>query len=195
MCLLLSHWEWLLWLVCKLVNDGRYDSLRSRFYESPTFLALAPTLASGAIPSRRNVISRHDVHLVPSMSTRPSRSAMASSPLRWMSQDCNRCLSCTSAPSRSARNRNGGGTVFHVPIICERRELRLEMFESHGRQVGYATSSKGQEALFNWLRENPHRLNLARIGFILDGRPITQRCPYGDRSKAGAVGRMDRQPV
>jgi hypothetical protein len=52
-------------------------------------------------------------------------------------------------------------------------ELRMEMFDSHGRQVGYATSSKGQEPLFNWLRENPHRLNLARIGFLLDGKALS----------------------
>src|SRR5579859_33218 len=51
-------------------------------------------------------------------------------------------------------------------------DLRLEEFDTYGRQVGYATSSKGQEKLFNWLRENPHRLNLARIGLLIDGRPI-----------------------
>src|ERR1019366_5065543 len=51
-------------------------------------------------------------------------------------------------------------------------ELRLESFDTYGRPVGYATTSKGQEPLFNWLRENPHRLNLARIGLLWDGRPI-----------------------
>jgi protein-glucosylgalactosylhydroxylysine glucosidase len=50
--------------------------------------------------------------------------------------------------------------------------LRLENFDTYGRAVGYATDSKGQEPLFNWLRENPHRLNLARIGLFLDGRVI-----------------------
>src|SRR5579872_428641 len=51
-------------------------------------------------------------------------------------------------------------------------DLRLEEFDTYGRRVGYATSSKGQEKLFNWLRENPHRLNLARIGLLIDRRPI-----------------------
>ncbi len=46
------------------------------------------------------------------------------------------------------------------------------MFDTYGRQVGYATSSAGQEELFNWLRENPHRLNLGRIALLLDGRPL-----------------------
>jgi len=32
------------------------------------------------------------------------------------------------------------------------------------RKVGYTTSSEGQTELFNWLRENPHRLHLGQIG-------------------------------
>ena len=42
--------------------------------------------------------------------------------------------------------------------------LRLEQRDSHGRRVGYASSSEGQEGLFDAIRRNPHRLNLARIG-------------------------------
>ena len=34
--------------------------------------------------------------------------------------------------------------------------------------MGYATSSDGQKQLFDWLRENPHRLHLGRIGFAID---------------------------
>jgi hypothetical protein len=45
--------------------------------------------------------------------------------------------------------------------------LRLTGYDTHGRSVGYATSSEGQIELFNWLRENPHRLHLGRIGFKL----------------------------
>jgi hypothetical protein len=51
-------------------------------------------------------------------------------------------------------------------------ELRLEDFDTYGRPVGYATNSQGQELLFNWLRENPHRLNLARVGLLIDGRAL-----------------------
>src|SRR5215204_530910 len=43
--------------------------------------------------------------------------------------------------------------------------LRLKSYDTHGRSVGYQTSSEGQSELFNWLRENPHRLSLAQIGF------------------------------
>jgi hypothetical protein len=44
-------------------------------------------------------------------------------------------------------------------------ELRLTDFDTYGRKVSYPTSSTGQAALFNWLRENPHRLHLGRIAF------------------------------
>src|SRR5439155_9664885 len=51
--------------------------------------------------------------------------------------------------------------------------LRLTDYDAHGRSVGYATDSRGQEATFKYLRENPHRVDLGRIGFSLhtrDGR-------------------------
>jgi len=48
-------------------------------------------------------------------------------------------------------------------------DLRLETFDTYGRPVGYATLRKGQQELFGWLRQNPHRLNLGRITLLLDG--------------------------
>ena len=65
-----------------------------------------------------------------------------------------------------------GWHSFPIPDGLSPDQLRLEMFDTYGRQVGYKTSSRGQERLFNWLRENPHRFNLARIGLVLDGKPI-----------------------
>jgi len=47
------------------------------------------------------------------------------------------------------------------------KALRLNQYDTHGRAVGYHTSSEGQTELFNWLRENPHRLHLGRIGLLL----------------------------
>src|ERR1017187_7650968 len=47
-------------------------------------------------------------------------------------------------------------------------DLRLAEFDTFGRKVGYPTSSEGQKPLFDWLRENPHRLHLGRIGFAID---------------------------
>jgi hypothetical protein len=48
-------------------------------------------------------------------------------------------------------------------------DLRLTPYYTYGRQVGYPTSPDGQQELFDWLRENPHRLHLGRIGLLLDG--------------------------
>jgi hypothetical protein len=47
-------------------------------------------------------------------------------------------------------------------------DFRLTEFDTFGRKVGYPTSSTGQTDLFNWLRENPHRLHLGRIGFAIE---------------------------
>lgn len=45
------------------------------------------------------------------------------------------------------------------------RRFRLTPYDVHGRTVGYATSAEGQHELYDWLRENPHRLHLGRIAF------------------------------
>ena len=51
------------------------------------------------------------------------------------------------------------------PAGLQGQNLRLTSFESHGRKVAYAVDSQGQAELYRWLRENPHRLHLGRIGF------------------------------
>lgn len=59
-----------------------------------------------------------------------------------------------------------------APGGLSEKDLRLEMFDTYGRRVGYPTSARGQEALFNWLRENPHRLHLGRIGLTFPGSAV-----------------------
>jgi len=61
-----------------------------------------------------------------------------------------------------------------LPSGLDPNALRLTPYDTHGRPVGYHTSSEGQIELFNWLRENPHRLHLGQIGLQLtkgDGPP------------------------
>lgn len=53
------------------------------------------------------------------------------------------------------------------PAGLEGKELRLVPYDTHGRPVLYHTSSEGQKELYDWLRENPHRLHLGRIGLLL----------------------------
>ena len=52
--------------------------------------------------------------------------------------------------------------------------FRFEEFESHGRRVGYADIPEDRRTPeIEWLRRNPHRLHLGRLGFRLllaDGR-------------------------
>jgi len=60
--------------------------------------------------------------------------------------------------------------AWHItpsPAGLDPNAFRYQDYDTHGRSVGYATSATGQEALFNWLRENPHRFHLGRIGLVL----------------------------
>ena len=59
-----------------------------------------------------------------------------------------------------------------LPASLESEKLRPRFYETHGRKVGYYTSSEGQTELFNWLRENPHRLHLGQVGLYLRNRAI-----------------------
>ena len=60
-----------------------------------------------------------------------------------------------------------------APLGLDTQTFRLTQYDTHGRQVGYHTDSEGQTELFNWLRENPHRLHLGEIGL----------CPTKDDQK------------
>lgn len=48
--------------------------------------------------------------------------------------------------------------------------VRYTPFDTYGRPVGYLTDRSGQEILFDWLRQNPHRLHLGRIGLEMTKR-------------------------
>lgn len=45
---------------------------------------------------------------------------------------------------------------------------------AHGRLVNYAQPNPAQNDISNWLRENPHRLNLARIGLTFGGDKVSE---------------------
>ena len=52
-------------------------------------------------------------------------------------------------------------------------EVALTEYDWNGRTVRYAVEAKpGNEAVYDWLRVNPHRLNLGRVALLLDGREI-----------------------
>ena len=53
------------------------------------------------------------------------------------------------------------------------RDVEPTRYEYAGRRFEYAAECyPGSEDAYNWLRHNPHRLNLARIALLWDGREI-----------------------
>ncbi|HYE74197.1 MAG TPA: glycoside hydrolase family 65, partial [Blastocatellia bacterium] len=54
-----------------------------------------------------------------------------------------------------------------VPSGLDPKAFKLTQFDTYGRQVGYPISNEGQKELYNWLRENPHKLHLGQIGLKL----------------------------
>jgi len=52
-------------------------------------------------------------------------------------------------------------------------EVALTEYDWNGRRVRYAVEKKpGNEEVYDWLRQNPHRLNLGRVALFLDGKEI-----------------------
>ena len=51
------------------------------------------------------------------------------------------------------------------PDAPEESALRLKPYNTYGRQVGYASDASGQQPLFDYLRQNPHRLHLGAFAF------------------------------
>lgn len=66
-----------------------------------------------------------------------------------------------------------GWHSYPLPAGQKVEDFQLQDYDTHGRVVGYATSGKGQDKLFAWLRENPHCFNLGRLRLLLDGQPVT----------------------
>jgi hypothetical protein len=67
-----------------------------------------------------------------------------------------------------------------TPVSKDRQEYTLEdlvmsEYDYQGRTVKYPKKKmEGNEEVYDWLRQNPHRLNLARIGFLYQGREIAK---------------------
>jgi hypothetical protein len=52
--------------------------------------------------------------------------------------------------------------------------LKLREYSYNGRKLALRTTSSNQTALYNWIRENPHRFNLGRLRFLLTKSNGTQ---------------------
>ncbi len=59
-------------------------------------------------------------------------------------------------------------------------DLVMTDYDFAGRTVSYAVQKKpGNEEVYDWLRQNPHRLNLGRLGFLYENREI-KACELSD---------------
>lgn len=50
----------------------------------------------------------------------------------------------------------------------DRKDLKFKSYKRRDKKIPYASKAKRQEKLFNFLRENPHKYNLARVGLYLE---------------------------
>ena len=126
----------------------------------------APGMASSAI-DRKALVTRHDPVL---------RNLDPLSPLSVGNGEFAFTADITGLQTFSSEYENrmplctmsqwGWHTSPAPPGVAEKL-LRLTPYDTYGRSVGYATSSEGQAEHFNYLRENPHRLHLGRIGLRL----------------------------
>lgn len=76
---------------------------------------------------------------------------------------------------------------WHTRPVSESRyaytleDVEMTEYPYQGRMVRYAVEKKkGNEEIYDWVRQNPHKLNLARIGFTVDGKAV-------DMSRISAV--------
>ena len=60
----------------------------------------------------------------------------------------------------------------HEDCPRDEKRLRLSYFDSIRNTGGYMIDPTGQEELFNELRMNPHRFNLARVGFVFEAKKL-----------------------
>src|SRR6266849_615937 len=63
-----------------------------------------------------------------------------------------------------------------APAGVNPADLKYKNFDIYGRPVGYAVSSPGQKPLYDWMRENPHRMHLGRVALEI-------KTPNGSRAK------------
>lgn len=60
------------------------------------------------------------------------------------------------------------------------------VYESYGKKIAYMLADKDEPELSQWLRKNPHRFNLGRIGFVLlreDGTAAAEKDLLGTRQE------------
>lgn len=67
---------------------------------------------------------------------------------------------------------NWGWHSFPMPEGKTMVDFKMTEVAVHDRIATYPVEDKGQEEMYWWLRENPHRLHLGKISFLIDGEVI-----------------------
>jgi len=60
-----------------------------------------------------------------------------------------------------------GWHTSQLPASLKGKAFKPTEYDSYGHKVSYITGKSGQEELYDYLRENPHRLHLGQVGFRL----------------------------
>ncbi|WP_083415678.1 glycoside hydrolase family 65 protein [Algibacter lectus] len=68
-----------------------------------------------------------------------------------------------------------GWHSFPLPEGKTVADFKMTRINVHNHTAEYPVDNIGQKELFSWLRENPHRLNLGKLSFLLDGKLIAKQ--------------------
>ena len=147
-------------------------------------LAVSLAVVFGIVPhgllaqsiDRQALVTRHNPVLREFDPSRRCRWATASSRSPPTSPVCRRFLRRSSGRFHWAHFRSGAGTRPPNPNGWSIDKFNSHEFDSAGRKVGYADiPGRRPTPEVEWLRSNPHRLHLGRIGFRLSERPTARR--------------------
>jgi hypothetical protein len=65
-----------------------------------------------------------------------------------------------------------GWHSFPLPEGKTIDDFKMTEVKVHGHIATYPVEDEGQQEIYMWLRENPHRLNLGKLSFLIDGVKI-----------------------
>ena len=111
------------------------------------------------------LVSRHNPVLTSSSRSRRFRSATANLPSHATRPACKPSPMLYKDAMPLCTMSQWGWHTTPMPDHLKGKEFKLTEYETYGRKVGYMTGKTGQEELYDYLRENPHRLHLGQIGF------------------------------
>ncbi|MCX7866487.1 MAG: hypothetical protein N2438_05110 [Limisphaera sp.] len=156
---------------------NRRDFLRGVAGMTAWAATLARSASAGESLDRRAVVRRHEPHVhrfdpFAALSVGNGRFAFTAdlTGLQTFAPQCEKDFPlCTTA--------HWAWHTTPPPPGVNPDDFLYEEYETDGRKVPYATRSTGQQTLYRWLRENPHRLHLGQLSFSRPDRPEAPFAP------------------